>query len=144
MKNKTATTNKSQMRRLAISALPIFNFLTIFFAIFPSISLTDSNLSRTAVFVIALLVSLFNSFGVTLLEIIAIALPRKNKRAKALILVSSVCFITYICANTAFSGGYTFMYSCSFALISMLILYAYNKQVVQERENQTENDSEIV
>ncbi len=142
MKNTTATTYESHMRRLAISTLSIFNFLTISFAIFPSLKIII--LSGTAVFIITSVVSLVTSFEVTLLEIIAIALPIKYKRVKAVILVSTICAIIYTCANTAFCEGHTFIFSCSFALFSLLILYAYNKQVEQERENQTENGSEIV
>lgn len=149
MKNRTTPHYESHMRKLAIHSLPIINFITCFFAVFPLLSFKITNLSPTAVFIIALLLSLFCSYSITLLERIAIA-SSTNELWDTLILASTICMIPamHICKEIAFFDGETFRYSCSFALISLILqitsLTAYKRQMKFDRDIHKENNDETV
>ena len=148
-KNTTAIDHDPHMRRLAIHSLPIFNFITLFFATFRLFSFTITNLSGTAVFIIALLFSLVSSYLITMIERMAIVLTT-NKLQKIITLAWTICIIPaiYICEEIAFFDGETFRYSCSFALITLILqiilLMAYKREIEFDRDIHKENNDETV
>lgn len=148
-KNTTAIDHDPHMRRLAIHSLQIFYFIMLFFATFQHFSFSITNLSGTAVFIIALLFSLVFSYSITLLGQVAIV-SITNKLGKALILAWTICIIPaiYICEEIAFFDGETFRYSCSFALITLILqiilLMAYKREMEFDRDIHKENNDETV
>ena len=177
MDNKTATTNhNSHMRKLAIDLLPIVNFIMFFIAVFPlqainiitNLSHTDLSCIAVAIIALVLLFSIASSYMITPLERMAIAsiigadgaamggwhmegpyfFPA-DKLWHTTILAVVVCIIPgmYIYKGIAFFDGETFIYNCSFALISLLLqivsLGAYKRQLEFERHIQKDQNKKM-